>query len=97
MERTSWNHARFARVSPTGKKQQGAALHPLGRLFYFLLGRNGHDGSANASPDPLLLAPDPMSWYIASRQDGTWAVTPGEAIFRSQRLQTACSADVQTT
>ena len=31
----------------------------------FLLGRNGHDGSANASPDPLLLAPDPMSWHIA--------------------------------
>ena len=64
MGRTGWDHARFARI-PAGKKQQGAALHPLGRISSFLIGRNGHDGSANASPDPLLLAPDPMSWHIA--------------------------------
>ena len=30
MGRTGWDHARFARVIPVGKKQQGAALHPLG-------------------------------------------------------------------
>ena len=30
MGRTGWDHARFARVIPAGKKQQGAALHPLG-------------------------------------------------------------------
>ena len=31
----------------------------------FLLGRNGHDGAGEASPDPLLLASDPISWHIA--------------------------------
>ena len=51
--------------SQPGKKQQGAALQPAGAHFLFLLGRNGHDGSANASPDPLLLAPDPVSGLTA--------------------------------
>ena len=44
---------------------------PLGRIFSFLIGRNGRDGSANASPDPLLLAPDPMSGLTASKHDTT--------------------------
>ena len=33
----------------------------LGRPFCFTW-CNGHDGSSSASPDPLLLAPDPFSW-----------------------------------
>ena len=45
-------HDRFAVVLP-GKKQQGSAPHPAGAHLLFLLGRNGHDGSADASPDPL--------------------------------------------
>ena len=53
-------HDRFAVVLP-GKKQQGSAPHPAGAHLLFSLGRNGHDGSASASPDPLLLAPDPFS------------------------------------
>ena len=30
-----------------------------------LVGRNGLDGAGVASPDPLLLAPDPFSWLTA--------------------------------
>ena len=48
-----------------GKSSRAPPRTKLGRTFSFLIGRNGHDGSANASPDPLLLAPDPMSWHIA--------------------------------
>ena len=43
-----------------GKSSRAPPYNPLGRTFLFLLGRNGHDGEA--SPDPLLLAPDPFSW-----------------------------------
>ena len=42
------------------EKKQGSALHQAGAHFLFLLGRNGLDGEA--SPDPLLLAPDPISF-----------------------------------
>ena len=48
-----------------GKSSRAPPYNPLGGAFMFLLGRNGHDGSAGTSPDPLLLAPDPFSWYIA--------------------------------
>ena len=46
-----------------GKRSRAPPYNPLGRTFLFLLGRNGHDGEA--SPDPLLLAPDPFSRHIA--------------------------------
>ena len=45
-----------------GKRSRAPPYNPLGGRLLFLLGRNGHDGSADASPDPLLLAPDPFSW-----------------------------------
>ena len=44
-----------------GKSSRAPPCNPLGRAFSFLIGRNGHDGSAGASPGPLLLAPDPFS------------------------------------
>ena len=43
-------------------RSRAPPYNPLGGAFSFLIGRNGHDGSANASPDPLLLAPDLFSW-----------------------------------
>ena len=43
----------------------------LGRRFSFLIGRNGHDGSSSASPDPLLLASD--SFSLAHRIQDTTA------------------------
>ena len=55
--------SRSLRSDPSREKAAGRRTK-LGRTFSFLIGRNGHDGSANASPDPLLLAPDPMSWHI---------------------------------
>ena len=58
------------RSAHSGKKQQGSALQPAGAHLLLLLGRNGHDGSAGASPDPLLLAPDPFSW-VRCIQDAT--------------------------
>ena len=59
-----------------GKKQLG--LRPTTRWggLLFLLGRNGHDGEA--SPDPLLLAPDPFS--LAHRTFDT--THPGQLRFR---------------
>ena len=63
-----------ARDLMPGKSSRAPPYNPLGRTCCFLLGHNGHDGSANASPDPLLLAPDPMSGFIAGH-DGTWAAT----------------------
>ena len=59
---------------PVGKKQQGSAPHQAGGCLLFLLGRNGHDGSVSASPDPLLLAPDPFS--LAHRTPDT--AQPGQ-------------------
>ena len=47
----------------TEKSSRAPPRTKLGRTFCFLLGRNGHDGES--SPDPLLLAPDPISWHIA--------------------------------
>ena len=64
-EEPAWDHARFARVIPVGKKQQVSALQPAGADLLFLLGRNGLDGASVASPDPLLLAPGPFSWLTA--------------------------------
>ena len=42
-----------------------ASPHLTHCAFSSLLGRNGHDGAGVASPDPLLLAPDPMSGFTA--------------------------------
>ena len=78
-------HDRFAVVLP-GKKQQGSAPHPAGGRLLFLLGRNGHDGSADASPGPLLLAPDPFSLDSPHTRHGTtWAVTKNESIGNARK------------
>ena len=42
------------------KRSRALPCIPLGGRLLLLLGRNGHDGEA--SPDPLLLAPDPISF-----------------------------------
>ena len=57
---------RVPRTTREGRKKGSmwwllAPTPPAGAHLLFLLGRNGHDGSADASPDPLLLAPDPIS------------------------------------
>ena len=57
--------------------------HKLGS-YCFLLGRNGHNGAGIAPPDPLLLAPDPISGLTAHRHDTSWAVTPQHTESRQQ-------------
>ena len=54
-----------------GKEEVG--LRPTTRWGHllFLLGRNGHDGSSSASPDPLLLAPQTPSSLAHPIQDTT--------------------------
>ena len=48
-----------------GKSSRAPPRTKLERTCCILLGRNGHDGAGVASPDPLLLAPDPMSGFTA--------------------------------
>ena len=47
-------HARPASMLPM-EKAAGLRPAPAGAHLLFLLGRNGHDGSANASPDCFYL------------------------------------------
>ena len=51
---------------PGSRTQESYGAPPPTRMS---VGRNGHDGSAGTSPDPLLLAPDPMSGFPHIRHD----------------------------